>query len=271
MPIEIANTDALAWLAAQQAETFSLFILDPPYNVGYRYGSYEDNKPTAQYQLEQLLVLSHCQRLLKPGGSIFYLNYPETSAEIWARVDFLQKVDWLPWIYHSHLSGKPLRKASRAWCWFAKGNPVFDQNAFLGEYRNPEDKRIKEKLAQGLKPVGYDWLVMEQVKNQSPEKRAHPCQVPEKMLDRFILGTTKPGDLVGDCYLGSGTTALACQRLGRSFAGCELDPAYIQVARQALGVAQDAPNLAQVSALLKLAQGQAQEKFHSDLEIAQVI
>jgi site-specific DNA-methyltransferase (adenine-specific) len=264
MSIEITNKDALAWLETQKPETFSLFILDPPYNVGYRYSSYEDNKPTAQYQLEQLLVLSHCQRLLKPGGSIFYLNYPETCAEIWARVDFLQKVDWLPWIYHSHLSGKPLRKASRAWLWFAKGNPVFDQNAFLGEYRNPEDKRIQERIQAGHKPVAFDWIATEQVKNQSREKRAHPCQVPEKMLDRFILGTTKAGDLVGDCYLGSGTTALACQRLGRSFAGCELDPAYIQVARQALGLAQtlasipaflDAPNLIKLSALLKLAVG----------------
>jgi len=51
MPIQIQNQDALAWLAAQHAETFSLFILDPPYNVGYQYASYQDNKPTAQLRI----------------------------------------------------------------------------------------------------------------------------------------------------------------------------------------------------------------------------
>jgi DNA modification methylase len=59
--------------------------------------------------------------------------------------------------------------------------------------------------------------------------------VPEEIVTRFILGTSYPGDLVGDCYTGSGTTAICALRNGRSFAGCEMDPAYVQVAREAVG------------------------------------
>jgi DNA modification methylase len=235
LSFELQNQDCLTWLRAQKPGAFQTIILDPPYNVGFRYGTYRDSKPASVYLHEQMLVLAYCAQLLQDGGSLFYLNYPEFAAEVWGRVDFLQKVDLLPWVYHTHLGGKPLRRSSRSWLWFSKGEVLINQNAFSGEYRNPEDPRIRARIAKGLKPTALDWFDLEQVKNTSREKRSHPCQVPEEMVSRFILGTTKPGDLVGDCYSGSGTTAICALKNGRSFAGCEIDPAYIQVAREAVG------------------------------------
>jgi hypothetical protein len=174
--------DCLAWLQAQKPGTFQTIILDPPYNVGFRYGTYKDTKPPAIYLYEQMLVLARCAELLQEGGSLFYLNYPEFAAEVWARVDFLTKVDLMPWVYHSHLSGKPLRRSSRLWLWFSKGEALINQEAFTGEYRNPEDPRIQERMAKGQKPTAFDWFGDEQVKNTSREKRPHPCQVPEEMV-----------------------------------------------------------------------------------------
>ena len=89
-------------------------------------------------------------------------------------------------------------------------------------------------MVRGLKPAGFDWFDQEPVKNTAREKRNHPCQVPEKMVERFILGTTNPGDLVGDCYTGSGTTAICALRNDRNFGGCEIDPAYVEVAQKAV-------------------------------------
>ena len=232
--IQIVAANALDWLRAQKPDSFQCLVLDPPYNVGYRYATYQDAVPRHQYLAEQVLVLSLCQGVLKPGGSLFYLNYPETLADLWGRVDFLEKVDWLPWVYHTHLGGKPLRKASRAWGWFANGEPRYNPQALEGEYRNPSDPRVRARMEQGHKPQGLDWMELEQVKNTSGEKRAHPCQVPQSMVERLILATTEPGDLVGDCYLGSGTTALAAAKHGRAFSGCELDAEYLAVAREAL-------------------------------------
>ena len=231
---KLDNQDCLPWLSAQKAESFQTFIIDPPYNCNYKYRTYKDNKPPHHYLLEQLLVLSHCQRLLKPNGSIFYLNYPETVAEVWARVDFLNKVEWINWTPHAHVKGSPFRKASRAWAWYSKDKPMINAEAFLGDYRNPTDHRVKKLIAKGLKPALYDWLDLEPVKNTSRQKRNHPCQVPEEMVERFILGTSNPGDLMGDCYTGSGTTGICAIRHGRNFAGCEIDPAYIRVAEAAI-------------------------------------
>jgi site-specific DNA-methyltransferase (adenine-specific) len=231
---KIDNQECLTWLSSQGEGSYQVIVLDPPYNVNYRYSSYRDNKSPHEYLFEQLLVLAKCERLLKPGGSLFYLNYPEFAGEIWGRVEFLKKVKWLSWVYHPHLGGKPLRKGSRAWLWFAKGEPMINPEAFMGEYRNQEDPRIQERIAKGLKPVGLDWFVQEPIKNTSREKREHPCQVPESMVERFILGTSNPGDRVGDCYTGSGTTGICAIRHGRSFEGCEIDPAYVEVANKAI-------------------------------------
>src|SRR5438105_3617657 len=98
---KLNNQDCLTWLSSQEPGSFQLFVLDPPYNVGFRYSKYKDTKPPHEYLYEQLLVLAKCESLLKPGGSILYLNYPETAGEIWGRVDFLDKVKWLSWVYHS--------------------------------------------------------------------------------------------------------------------------------------------------------------------------
>ncbi len=230
----LETQDCLSWLPAQKPGSFRLFILDPPYNVGFRYGKYRDTKPDAVYLHEQMLVLAHCAESLQEGGSIFYLNYPEFAAEVWGRVDFLKKVDLLPWVYHTHLGGRPLRRSSRSWLWFSKGDPLVNPEAFKAEYRNPKDHRVRERLARGERPGALDWFGDEQVKNTSREKREHPCQVPEHMVEKFILGASNPGDLVGDCYTGSGTTALCALRHGRRFAGCEMDPVYIRVAEKVI-------------------------------------
>jgi site-specific DNA-methyltransferase (adenine-specific) len=58
----------------------------------------------------------------------------------------------------------------------------------------------------------------------------HPTQKPVALLERIILAGTKPSDLVLDPFMGSGTTGVACARLGRRFVGIELEPAYVSLA-----------------------------------------
>jgi len=69
---------------------------------------------------------------------------------------------------------------------------------------------------------------VEEVKQHHPWEQALPDFI--EIVERF----TEPGELVVDPFLGSGTTALACQRLGRRFVGCDIDPAVIETARRRL-------------------------------------
>ena len=66
------------------------------------------------------------------------------------------------------------------------------------------------------------------VKANHVEKTIHPCQFPVELVERFVLATTAPGDLVVDPYMGVGTTACAAVLHGRRAAGAELVPEYVR-------------------------------------------
>jgi hypothetical protein len=56
----------------------------------------------------------------------------------------------------------------------------------------------------------------------------HPCQMPESLLKRIIAASSNPGDCVLDPFSGSGTTAAAACRLGRSYVGIEISEEYVE-------------------------------------------
>ena len=81
-----------------------------------------------------------------------------------------------------------------------------------------------------------DWLIplctgSERLKDEAGHK-AHPTQKPEALLHRAILAATRPGAVVLDPFLGSGTTAAVAKRLGRRYIGFERDPGYAEIARE---------------------------------------
>ena len=71
----------------------------------------------------------------------------------------------------------------------------------------------------------------ERLKNEAGAK-LHATQKPEALLHRIISSCTKPGDLVLDPFLGTGTTAAVAKRLGRNYCGIELDATYLEAARK---------------------------------------
>ena len=58
---------------------------------------------------------------------------------------------------------------------------------------------------------------------------AHFATFPEALVEPCIIAGSRPGDIVFDPFLGSGTTAQVAQRLGRKWVGCELNPEYIKL------------------------------------------
>lgn len=58
----------------------------------------------------------------------------------------------------------------------------------------------------------------------------HPTIKPLELVKRHILHSTQPGDLILDCFCGSGTTCLAAKETGRRYIGMEIDPEYHKIA-----------------------------------------
>lgn len=60
--------------------------------------------------------------------------------------------------------------------------------------------------------------------------KLHPTQKPLELIKKLVLASSNRGDLVFDGFAGSGTTGVACKKLGRRFIGCELDENYCKIA-----------------------------------------
>lgn len=58
----------------------------------------------------------------------------------------------------------------------------------------------------------------------------HPCPYPPELIERLIIASCPESGIVFDPFLGSGTTAVAAQNLGRKFIGCDLSPEYVNLA-----------------------------------------
>jgi len=64
--------------------------------------------------------------------------------------------------------------------------------------------------------------------------KPHPTQKPVKLLRYLLEQYTSDGDTVYDPFIGSGTTAVACQQMKRHFIGVEIDPKYVEIANSRL-------------------------------------
>ena len=62
----------------------------------------------------------------------------------------------------------------------------------------------------------------------------HPSQKPLRLMERLVLAGSNPGDLVLDCFAGSGSTLLACDRLNRNWVGIERESEYCDIAHKRL-------------------------------------
>lgn len=65
-------------------------------------------------------------------------------------------------------------------------------------------------------------------------KFEHPTIKPLSLVERHLLHATQPNDLLLDCFLGSGTTAVACKNIGRRYLGFEINKKYFKIAQDRL-------------------------------------
>jgi len=68
-------------------------------------------------------------------------------------------------------------------------------------------------------------------------KGKHPCEKPAALLEHVIKTSSRPGDLILDPFLGSGSTGVAAVKLGRRFVGCDIDRHWVDVAAERIASA----------------------------------
>ena len=98
------------------------------------------------------------------------------------------------------------------------------------------------KEVQNISNV-WDNVMSFQQQPTSAENCGYPTQKPESLLERIIEASSNPGDIVFDCFMGSGTTAAVAMRLGRRFIGADINLGAIQTTtKRLLSVAKELEN-----------------------------
>ena len=245
------NLPIMAALLPEYEGRLNLIYVDPPFftnrHFTARIGRGEDSRKPREWQLAtgyadrwenldayidflyQRLVFM--VRLLAEGGTIYvHLDWHADSYarllldELLGAENFLNEIIWT---YHGP---SPIRSAFNrkhdTILVYTKGSKyTFNADAVRVPYNEATVKTFASspKAGFGKVPnllrgkVPEDWWYFPVVARLHNERTGYPTHKPEVLLERIILASSNPGDLVADFFCGSGTTPLVAARHGRHF------------------------------------------------------
>lgn len=265
----VIQGDCLSELSELPAGVVDLVFTDPPFNIGYEYDVYRDRRSRDEYLAWTERWLAAVKRVLSPSASLFVAIGDEYAAEVKVRLDRLglSMRNWIVWHYTFGVNCK--RKFNRSHAhifYYVMDEKRFTFNAAGVRVPSARQTTYADRRANAAGKLPDDtWVLRPQEepaafaaesdtwfasrvcgtfkerRKGEAGKTAHPCQMPEAVLERIIRAASNPGDLVLDPFAGSGTTLAVAQRLGRNFLGVELSDGYCELIRGRLGLTADAP------------------------------
>ncbi len=122
--------------------------------------------------------------------------------------------------------------AGKYWRWSQKkiDDALANDMIVISKNNIPQYKKYLDE-AEGV-PLQSIWDDLKMMAR--PEMVGYPTQKPTSLLDRIIRSSSEPGDLVLDCFAGSGTTAVVSEQLGRRWITCDLSRFSIHTTRKRL-------------------------------------
>ena len=229
---QVVHGDVMETLRALPDASVDMIFGDPDYGVGINYAGRKFVQKWDEYIGWYVGLARECVRVLREDGNLFLMNYPKQNAHL--RALYLDGAAYdvfdYSWVYPTNVGHSPRRftTAHRSILHAVKSK----HNRFYGEqvaqpYKNPEDRRIQQRIAEGHKGrMPYSWFEFNLVKNVSREKTFHACQIPAELFEMLVNASTQPGDSVFTLFGGSGSEIVRLQDMGRIFLSCEIHPEY---------------------------------------------
>jgi len=239
--------DALDVLRGIPDQSANLIFLDPPYNIGKRFGESHDKWPTDEAYVEWCKEwMEECIRILTRNGSLYLMSSTQgmPHLDIWLR-KHLTTLSRIIWHYDS--SGVQARKYFGSLyepilhCVANIKDYTFNANNILVEAKTGAKRKLIDyrktvpTVYNSQKVPGNVWY-FPRVRYRMDEYEEHPSQKPESLLERVIGASSNPGDVVLDPFAGTFTTGAVAQRLGRRFIGIERQLQYLKIGLRRLGM-----------------------------------
>jgi len=232
-PNTIVVGDCVEILSALTEPIADLIFADPPFNIGYKYDCYEDRKKYEEYYAWTEQWMRACvEKALKPTGTFWVAIGDEYAAEVRVigRKLGLNLRNWVIWHYTFGQNTKRKFARSHAHLFYWTKDPKdFTFNDMEVRMPSARQTTYADRRANPKGKLPDDvWSFSRLCGTFMERVQWHPCQMPERVLERIVKVSSNPGDLVIDPFSGSGTTCCAAARLGRRYIGIDISQGYVK-------------------------------------------
>jgi len=244
--------DCREWVKVLPPNHVDLLFLDPPYNLDKNFNGTRFSRQHVQdYSdwLEQIIV--PLKRLLRRTASVYICGDWLTSLSIFqiASKHFVVR-NRITWEREKGRGANANWKNSCEDIWFCTVSNDYTFNTEAVKLRrrvmapytlsNGEPKDWDRGVAGNFRDTypSNIWTDITIPFWSMPENTDHPTQKSEKLLAKMLLASTNVNDFVLDPFLGSGTTAVVAEKLGRRFLGIEMNKEYCLLAAKRLEIAE---------------------------------
>lgn len=211
---KIYNTDCLEFMRSMPDSYVDLILTDPPYEISMGgSGTLKSGRVYYRGQLDKIAngfdtetVLNECERISKKMNLFCFCSNKQIT----------KIMGW----------GEKKGYSTTLLVWYKPNAIPFINNTFKSDLKFCVYIRGK-----GTKIKGTSKLFTH---NCGKSKYGHPTEKPLEIIEKLILTASNEGDLIFDPFMGSGTTAVACKELNRSFIGCEIESKYCEIAEKRL-------------------------------------
>jgi len=254
--------DCVSVLAELEAASIGVVVTSPPYNLGIKYRSYEDDLPRGEYLAWTDRWIRAVTRTLSPAGSLF-MNVGAKPTDPWIPLEVAQVArkhlklqNTIHWVKSIAIDKQAAGASSRLDRDVAVGHykPInsdrfvndcheyifhfspagknrLDRRAVGVPYQDPSNIKRWANAGANLRCRGNTWFIPYETIQSRDRDRPHPASFPPKVPEQCLrLHGLKRAGVVLDPFLGLGSSALAAARLGVDFIGIEMDEYYIKEA-----------------------------------------
>lgn len=226
-----------------------LIFADPPYGIGKRFANFQDKWPSETDYLQWCEHwLDLCLAKLKPSGSLYVMTSTQSAPYIdlflRQRMHIASRIVW-----HYDSSGVQAKRYFGSlyepilFCVKDKHNYTFNGHdvkveARTGAQRKLIDYRKATPTCYNKDKIPGNVWYFARVRYRMQEYENHPAQKPESLLERIVLASSNPGDVVLDPFSGTFTTSAVAKRLNRQTVGIEWEKDYIKIGLRRCGIRQ---------------------------------
>lgn len=226
----LLHGDVVEQLRALPDAHFDLVCIDPPYNMDKAgWDSFGSGRDFAEWARPWL---KECQRVLKDSGAIYVFGINRMLSHLQHEMDGLglHYRNWITWDTIQGAGGGLWVNRTEAILYYSKTVDTFEDADAVKLERHEENVREYKGREYFFKNPSNIWR-FPCVDDKHPERTEHPTQKPVELIERIVRASSPVGGRVLDCFLGSGTTGVACMRSRRHATGIDMSAQYLAIAQ----------------------------------------